>query len=462
MVDVEELRFHAPCGFGGKAGREQLLDRIVSGFVPSVILRDPLSEEDRRALIEVVTEGGVKDVAFDMGELKEKEGDVEDSFRYYSGILAFLGRLVAEKPGHFSRGVGVKFGSATGYDRPKFSNSSPLTLAEFLAARERNLGLMRRVNEFALAQGLHLEVENRPEPNFLYDKKGIRGGGDPHPRWGNTWLATPIFMGSFMSIGALDILDTVRCLPGSKLQLDLEHLCQVTAHGNIFNLDMATKEVLKFGDLSGGQKWALRQYYPNIADEEVLFNFSGLTGDEERSFVERGFAVRQGEPIVYESGVTLSGELDTLFGEVAARRLVISSLTPGFQAHQGVRDIVDGRDVLTICSHLPGIVPRYIRHERLRDLLTRQVRNIHLSVGQKIRTLFGAGHSLDGEGKSRVLNLELEIQPDAEVGDGTTKVIYSGPQWREQAAEARRQLTDNFRLALSSGPHDLSGGPYYL
>jgi len=444
MVTLSNITWHAPCGIDDKQRLAQFVSRVEGGWTPTIGLKAPLSPDLTAQLAQYVKDYDVKGVMFDLG-IGVCKG--EDKGRPLFGPrVNYIAARVQQDPDHFSPTVLIKLDSSLNVSREDLDLNAKISGPDHLAALERTVDDLAWIAAYAQDRELRIAVENRPEPNYGYHPEGKLPRPDPEPRWKNAkgqtiWSAVPRFTGSFAS-NAQEILYILSRVPGVALNLDMEHLSQVAGPGHIFNLENAPEGRLRYGDLTSEQQWGLQNLGLSYREEDVLFDLTDIRDEERDMLASLGYLVREGQPRIYGHRLTLEGEVRRLADAAKAGGLDIELLTPGFQVYQGMLDTRNGQDTLIIGSHLPGITPRYIHDAGLRLKLMREIMPVHALARLLIES---AG----------VRDLEVEIQVD----DGE-KVVYQGPIWEADAAEARRQTEQN--LLVAGEGHTYVQLPYYF
>jgi hypothetical protein len=433
MAEIESLCIHSACMAGEERGYQQMKDRIALGFMPKIILKDPLKGKEVSTIEKIASEHHAKGISFDMG-ICTGARPLEDHLKIIGSVEKLIG--INER---YSKIIGAKLSSALAAQEESASLRSPITMEEYEERFLADIELMKHVSEYLQNRGLSLSLENRPRPNYSYSADSRLLKPDPQPRWDGRWSAIPRFIGTFFS-SADEINAVLGALPGVGLDLDLEHLCQTVQWGNIFNLEISEQGVLRYGDLTDEQKESMVHCGLTHDDNDVLFDYKNLTAKEQYFLENFGFAIRKGEPLVYARQLFLDQEAELLKG------VRITEITPGFQVYQGLRYVIDSEhEILTIGSHMPGIQQRYVKDPELVIGLSRKLEPIY-ALAWCIMERHDIGDIL------------LEIQVD-----DTQKPVYEGEKWKEQAETAKRQALSLFRTATEQGfrpsavPHYLTG-----
>lgn len=439
----KSIRYHVPCVIGGEVPLSQLEDRVAIGVIPSIHFRKKFTDEEISSFEDYIRKNNVRGVSFNLGPYNPYR-----TLEEYEYFLNTIRDLADRNPGYIERTAGIKYGSIFDPSRPVLSLSSPIDLESYESNYKRFVQGVQKISQLAQTKGISLEVENGPNPGFDYDPNGEKVKGDTHPRWGKVWYARPAFSGELCA-SATEIVRLLMGLENPRLELDLEHLVQTCQYGNIYNLEQARDGVLKLGDLTPEQKQGFQNYDLGIQDDNsVLFDFTNLTKKEEEFLEESGYTIRMGQPLVYKKRLDLVTQLGYIFTKQTERLINISSITPGFQVYQGFWDIIDGKKVLTVGSHMPGISRRYVKDQGVRANLTRQVRFIHQFA---FDFMYGTN------------TRDVEIGPQLDDG---SRVQYGGSVWREQVTSAIDQLEDNFRQASLKDILDyeefFNAEPYYI
>jgi hypothetical protein len=425
MFRLDKLEYYSPCVVDEKYGINQMMSRVKAGYIPIVNLKNKWSQNVIDAFDHFfITHDYIKNVKFDIGTCSGEERDL-------GGLIDFIATLRDKHPTNFSGGVEVKLGSAINPNTKNLDTRSSISLDFFNNEYEKNIDEINCLNKKAWNKGLHLELENRPRPNYGFSRDGEGITKDPYPRW-NNWSAEPRFIGTFFA-NSQDIINVLSNIRGAKLALDIEHLCQTVQWGNIFNLEQGCRRY--YGQLSEPQKNSLKNYGMKLDDNSLLFDYSDpsnpeklLLSEKESCFMKKyGFVLREGQPVVYEKKLTLFDEMWKIFWSPRIEPKTYASITPGFQVYQGFLDKIDGEEKLVIGSHMPGITERYIKNPKLRESYAKQVHAIH---------------SLCLRHMSNVKVKEVIIEP---MMDDGKQPIYKGPEWKAQMKEAKKQLLHNFK-----------------
>lgn len=439
MSSINKLVFQAPSIIDPELA--QIDSRVKEGYMPYVMVtrlppkedkvKTAAFEENVKKFLKYIQNNNVA-VSFDIGNCFGKP--VEESIER----LKVVDSIRKQAPEHISKGIKMKCDSAVAF--PKATILEPgVNCTQYESAHQKTLDAMKQLYAAAQRLGVALEIENRPRPDYtLADKKTPKNILDPQIRWNNEWSARPKFEVEVFS-DASEIVGFMREFENAKLQLDIEHLVQNIQYGNIFSLENANDGILKAGDLNDEQKKILRSYGIPCKDSQVIFDYSKLSREEIKFLKKFGYVIRKDQPLIYERKVTLEGELET----IVENQTPLRSISPGFQVYQGFYDIRDGKEVLLIGSHMPGIISKYIKNDEVRVSLQEKIRAIHALVWNFIK-------------KNGIKIIELEPQVD----DGT-KTVYSGQKWSKQTSEMVSQIKENLFLAETDNI-DLNKGPVYL
>lgn len=408
---MKQLTFQAPSVIDPELA--QIKSRVDDGYLPYVIYTKEQPVEIKEKFLKYISENKVN-VSFDIGNCFAR--GMETTLALLDSVCDMQKR----QPELISNGIKMKCDAAVNFPK-EFILTPGIDMNQYIDVHSQTIRKMAELHEAAQKRGVVLEIENRPRPEYSF--KDERVSPDPQIRWGANWSAVPKFTAEVFS-DADEILNMTRRFPSTRLQLDIEHLSQNTQYANIFNFENARNGRLRFGDLTKEQKQIMSTYGFNMEAEDVIFDYT-LTKGEELILDDFGYVLRKDQPLVYKKKVTLEDELHKLMMQSNGMR----SITPGFQVYQGFFDIRDGKHVLLIGSHMPGITERYVKDAEVREDLTSKIKTIH-ALAYKV---------ID---KMRINVVELEPQVD----DGT-KVVYFGPSWSEQAREMVKQIKENFKLA---------------
>jgi hypothetical protein len=431
-MDIDELRYHAPCLVSEKVGVEQLESRLHEGYIPNIILKEPLPEQTTDEMLRCAARWGVTDASFDIQSCTTRK-----SMDEYRALLKFIGDIVRQHKPHFSSAVNVKLDSAVRLNPQPGSVLCPISTEEYSRRLEANIKQLGELSELACSHGLILAIENRPRPNYGQvprDQPG-RLPADTTPRWSGLWSPRPEFIGTF-GCDANELLTILGMVEKLEIQLDVEHLGQVCQWGYIYNLERG--DMLRYGELSVAEKWGIVGFGMPYTDNDVLFDYRNMD-DLEREFLETwGYVVREGQPVVYGNRLNLREELDIL------SNAPITAVTPGFQVYQSFWDRDErGQSWHRIGSHTPGITPSCIADEGLRDRIARELVPFHAAVWEFME---------------RYGIRDVEVEPF--IDDGK-QVVYSGGIWAKGMRESIAQLKNNFTAAMNRQVN-FQDAPYYL
>jgi hypothetical protein len=414
-MEIGTLTFHYPCLVGSGVGLKQLESRLRTGFEPSLIIRNLLTADEIKQL-EPQLRG---EVSFDIGACPRP------SVETFPALIKHIGNLAKEYS--FTPSICYKFGLA---GRP-----GQFDLGTYQKNYDAHLDIIKQHRDIAASYGATIVLENDPRPDYTFGTD--LAAPDPQPRWQGKWSATPCFNGTMLS-SAKDITDIVSEIKGSKLQLDIEHLAQTVQWGNIFNLQSAKDNILRYKDLDTGRQEILETYGMNLKENNIVFDYSNMSTEEQRFLDRFGYIFRPGQPPVYQNKKTLESELKDIVP------VPITSVTPGFQVYHAINEVVNGKKMQVIMSHLPGITTQYIHNDSRRGIIAQMLRPIHKMVWQFMEN-------------KNIKDVEIE----AHVDDGQ-KLVYDGPAWEAQAMEARKQLRWNFMRAKGDIADEFSIEPFYL
>ena len=432
MKRLENLVFQAPSVIDSQLS--QIKARVDDGYLPYVIISKHVAEEDVGKFLKYIQKNNVN-ISFEIGNCFGRP--IETSIM----LLNLVNSIREQAPEQISSGIKMKCDPAVA----SLGNSilTPgINCLQYKEVSRKTIAGMKLLHKESQKLGIVLEIENRCRP--IYAQIGFNASSlypetiDPSPRWAGKVSALPRFEAGIFS-DAKEIVNFINQFENTKLQLDIEHLGQNAQYGNIFTLANARNGILRARDLNSEQRQILRTYGINAKNSDVLFDYSRIN-EEEMKFLKRfGYIMRENQPMVYERRVTLKDELDEILKNGASLR----SITPGFQAYQGIFDVRDGKEILTVLSHLPGITERYVKNPVIRKSLSDKLKPVHALT-------------LDFMEKNAINVVELEPHID----DGK-KVVFYGPSWSEQTKEMTRQIKENFELA-EHGKIDMSKGPFYL
>ncbi|MEK6886900.1 MAG: hypothetical protein AABW88_03640 [Nanoarchaeota archaeon] len=432
MKKLENLMFQAPSIIDSRLS--QIKARVDDGYLPYVIVTKPVAKEDVQKFLKYVKKNNIN-ISFEIGNCFGRP--LETSIM----LLNIVDSIRKQAPEQISRGIKIKCDPAIIYLGNSILMPS-IGCSQYEGVYCKTISAMKQLHKKSQKLGIILEVENRARP--MYTEIGVNAvyldqkTADPNIRWGGKCSALPKFEAGIFS-DAKEIVNFIGQFENTKLQLDIEHLGQTAQYGNIFTLANAKNGILKTGDLNAEQREILRTYGIDIKNNSILFDYSKMTR-KEITFLKRfGYTLRENQPMVYERKVTLKGELE----EIRKNKLQVSTITPGFQVYQGIFDVQNGKETLTISSHLPGITEMYIKNATIRNSLADKLKPVHALT-------------LDFMKKS-VINV-VELEPH--INNGKKSVFY-GHSWSEQTKEMVRQLKENFELA-EQGKISTSKGPFYL
>lgn len=191
MIDLKQLKFHAPCLVSDKFGVEQLETRIADGYCPIVMIREPLSQQTQESLASLLKNSSSLKTSFSVTRKQE-------SSEFYSSMFSFIRQCIQElHSGQILPVIRSEFGTVvernTNPTSPFMKLNSMVSAKEYLFILSKIIEQINELREIAEAQGLQIGFENKITFNYIFlPDEGVSDlEPDPHPRWEGKWSALP-------------------------------------------------------------------------------------------------------------------------------------------------------------------------------------------------------------------------------------------------------------------------------
>lgn len=261
MLKLEELIFQAPSIIDPQL--VQLRSRVENGYMPYVIVTKPVAEEHIKKFIRYIRDNKVN-VSFEIGSYLGEP--IETSIM----LLNHVDEIRRQLPKQISSGIKAKVVPAITYPGSEILRPG-VDCGQYREVHRKTREEMKKLYDEAQGLGVTLEIENRARPLFTekgfnidcLDQKVI----DPTPRCEGILSALPRFEANVFG-DAREIVNFLKDFKDTRLQLDIEHICQNAQYGNIFTFANRKNRVLRVGDLNKEQKEILITYGINFDDNK--------------------------------------------------------------------------------------------------------------------------------------------------------------------------------------------------
>ncbi|MBN2421023.1 hypothetical protein JXB27_01970 [Candidatus Woesearchaeota archaeon] len=411
---------------------DQLMDRLDLGFQPSIHLGAVKNDEHMKMLAKFLKKHTEKtgqpvyvDFVANLLDPRIGQGEIndiclEDSLSKLRLVEAFADEA---KNGRIEVGsIDIRpsmICPVTDINGPS-CKFSPEQYEIFL---NQNLERIVTVANKASEKGIKVSTQNYHRNAFNFYREPNPEFKKADPRWNGNYslgLGNDLNNLGLILSSTQELNEFFKNARNVGLNLDIEHLCQAAEYGFVYYLDKpSTPQKKLIGELNEKEKEILKNVYGmTAADDTVLFDYSQLT-DKDLKFLNKfGFIVRDGQPIVFNSKRTIRKELEELDPSIR-----IESVEAGRQVTMFYTDIVDGKPVRKIGSHISFYLPKYVNDEQTRQRLIRQSNDLLTYALSYVNKKFG-------------LN---EISTAYQVGD-ENGVVYGGPVWRADATSSKTEL----------------------